>query len=186
MSLAIRLALLFALALLLGPLPLAAQIPGGEIQSPSGWRGQYLREVYRNVDATLRQWMAAWENDDAPGVAELFVADGSYLPAEGEEVRGRGRIRDALACRLPEANGIEMKMVDFAAGGDLAYQSGRFTYRVDSAADSAAVRTGRYVAVLQQEGKHWRIRSLQQYADPGTRPAEAAPCRPGAAPATPR
>lgn len=158
------------------PVALAAQIPGGDIQSPTSWRGQYLAEVYRNVDITLRQWMAAWDNDDAPGVAELFTAEGTYLSAEGVEARGRARIRESFACRLPGADGIELKMADFAAGGDLAYQAGRFTYRVGAPADSAAVRTGRYVAVLQQEGKRWRIRSLQEYADPGAPPVSAAGC----------
>ncbi|MET0396618.1 MAG: nuclear transport factor 2 family protein [Longimicrobiaceae bacterium] len=172
MPLALRTVLLAGIVLLLGAGTLAAQIPGGDIQSPTGWRSQYLAEVYRNVDITLRQWMAAWENDDAPGAAGLFTAEGTYLTAEGEEVRGRARIRDSFACRLPRADGIELKMADFAAGGDLAYQSGRFTYRVGSPADSAALRTGRYVAVLQQEGSRWRIRSLQEYAD--TRPASVA------------
>jgi uncharacterized protein (TIGR02246 family) len=181
MLLALRTVLLAGVVLLLGAGPLAAQIPGGDIQSPTGWRSQYLAEVYRNVDITLRQWMAAWENDDAPGAAGLFTAEGTYLTAEGEEVRGRARIRDSFACRLPAANGIELKMADFAAGGDLAYQAGRFTYRVGSSPDSAALRTGRYVAVLQQEGSRWRIRSLQEYADPGTFPAAAAGCTAGTA-----
>jgi len=181
MLLALRTVLLAGVVLLLGAGTLAAQIPGGDIQSPTGWRSQYLAEVYRNVDITLRQWMAAWENDDAPGAAGLFTAEGTYLSAEGEEVRGRARIRDSFACRLPAANGIELKMGDFAAGGDLAYQAGRFTYRVGSPADSAALRTGRYVAVLQQEGNRWRIRSLQEYADPGAAPAAAAGCTAGTA-----
>jgi uncharacterized protein (TIGR02246 family) len=176
------------LCLLLSLVPgaLAAQLPGGDIQSPTSWRGQYLAEVYRNVDITLRQWMAAWDNDDAPGVAELFTAEGTYLSAEGVEARGRARIRESFACRLPDAVGIELKMADFAAGGDLAYQAGRFTYRLGAPADSAATRTGRYVAVLQQEGKRWRIRSLQEYADPGAPPVSAGGCpaHPGAAPAT--
>lgn len=166
--------------LLLAPGALAAQIPGGDIQSPTGWRGQYLAEVYRNVDITLRQWMAAWENDDAAGAAELFVTDGTYVPAEGGEARGRSRIRESLACRLPRADGIELKMADFAAGGDLAYQAGRFTYRAGASSDSAVVLTGRYVAVLQQEGRRWRIRSLQEYADPGQAPPGPA-CGPGSA-----
>ncbi|MEW5931739.1 MAG: nuclear transport factor 2 family protein [Gemmatimonadota bacterium] len=184
MPLPLRPVLLGAL-LLLAPGALAAQIPGGDIQSPGGWRSQYLAEVYRNVDITLRQWMAAWENDDAAGAAELFVAEGTYVPAEGGEVRGRARIRESFACRVPRADGIELKMADFAAGGDLAYQAGRFTYRVGAASDSAAVRTGRYVAVLQQEGRRWRIRSLQEYADPGQAPSPGPACRPGAAAATP-
>lgn len=176
MPLALRTVLLAGVALLLGAGTLAAQIPGGQIQSPTGWRSQYLAEVYRNVDITLRQWMAAWENDDAPGAAGLFTAEGTYLFAEGEEVRGRARIGESLACRLPVANEIELKMADFAAGGDLAYQAGRFTYRVGSPADTTALRTGRYVAVLQQEGNRWRIRSLQEYPDAGPAPAAAAGC----------
>ncbi len=185
MPLALRSVLLSGVLLLLGSGALAAQIPGGDIQSPTGWRGQYLAEVYRNVDITLRQWMAAWDNDDAPGVAELFIAEGTYLSPEGEEVRGRARIRDSFACRLPAADGIELKMADFAAGGDLAYQAGRFTYRVGSAADSAATRTGRYVVVLRQEGSRWRIRSLQEYADPGqpSAPADGCPAKAAGAPA---
>jgi uncharacterized protein (TIGR02246 family) len=167
---------LLACVLLLPGGALAAQIPGGDIQSPTGWRGQYLAEVYRNVDITLRQWMAAWDNDDAPGVAELFTAEGTYLAADGEEARGRARIRESFACRLPGGDGIELKMADFAAGGDLAYQAGRFTWRAGSPADSAATRTGRYVVVLQQEGKRWRIRSLQEYADPGAPAVAAAGC----------
>jgi uncharacterized protein (TIGR02246 family) len=177
---------LLGLLLLLGPAPLAAQIPGGDIQSPNGWRSQYLAEVYRNVDITLRQWMAAWENDDAAGAAELFIPEGTYVPAEGGEVRGRARIRESFACRVPRADGIELKMADFAAGGDLAYQAGRFTYRVGAPADAAAVRTGRYVAVLQQEGKRWRIRSLQEYADPGQPPPPGPACGPGSAAAPSR
>jgi uncharacterized protein (TIGR02246 family) len=185
MSLQLRAGLL-GLLLLLAPGALAAQIPGGDIQSPNGWRSQYLAEVYRNVDITLRQWMAAWDNDDAGGAAELFVADGTYVPPEGGEVRGRARIRESLACRLPRADGIELKMADFAAGGDLAYQAGRFAYRVGAPADSAAVRTGRYVAVLQQEGRRWRIRSLQEYADPGQPPASGPACAPATAAAPSR
>lgn len=185
MPLPLRPALL-GILLLLAPAPLAAQIPGGDIQSPNGWRSQYLAEVYRNVDVALRQWMAAWENDDAPGAAELFLAEGTYVPAEGGEVRGRARIRDSFACRLPRAEGIELKMSDFAAGGDLAYQAGRFTYRVGKSADSAVVRTGRYVAVFKQEGKRWRIRSLQEYADPGQPPSPEPDCDPGSATAPSR
>ena len=173
---------LLAVLLLLAPGALAAQIPGGDIQSPTGWRSQYLAEVYRNVDITLRQWMAAWDNDDAPGVAELFTAEGTYLSPEGEEARGRARIRESFACRLPQGDGIELKMADFAAGGDLAYQAGRFTYRVGTPADSATTRTGRYVAVLQQEGRRWRIRSLQEYADPAQLPAPGPGCGQGSAP----
>jgi uncharacterized protein (TIGR02246 family) len=176
MPLALRSLLVACLALLLGPGALAAQIPGGDIQSPTGWRGQYLAEVYRNVDITLRQWMAAWDNDDAPGVAELFTAEGTYLSADGEEARGRPRIRESFACRLLVGDGIELKMADFAAAGDLAYQAGRFTYRAGSPADSAATRTGRYVVVLQQEGKRWRIRSLQEFADPGAPAVAASGC----------
>ena len=186
MSLAPRSVLLACVFLLLGAGRLAAQIPGGDIQSPTGWRGQYLTEVYRNVDITLRQWMAAWDNDDATGVAELFTGEGTYLSADGEEARGRARIRESFACRLREGDGIELKMADFAAGGDLAYQAGRFTYRAGSPADSAATRTGRYVAVLQQEGKRWRIRSLQEYADPGAPavPTAGCPAKPAAPPGT--
>lgn len=186
MPLALRSVLLLCILLLLRAGMLAAQIPGGDIQSPTGWRGQYLAEVYRNVDITLRQWMAAWDNDDAPGAAELFTAEGTYLAADGEEARGRARIRESFACRVPGADGIELKMADFAAGGDLAYQAGRFTFRVGSPADSAATRTGRYVAVLQQEGKRWRIRSLQEFADPGAPAVTASGCpaKPGATPAT--
>jgi uncharacterized protein (TIGR02246 family) len=186
MPLALRSVLLVCIVLLLGPGALAAQLPGGDIQSPTGWRGQYLAEVYRNVDITLRQWMAAWDNDDAPGVAELFTAEGTYLSADGEEARGRARIRESFACRLPAGDGIELKMADFAAGGDLAYQAGRFTWRAGVPADSAATRTGRYVVVLQQEGKRWRIRSLQEFADPGAPAAAAAGCpsKPGVTPGT--
>lgn len=184
MPLALRCVLLPCILLLLGSGALAAQIPGGDIQSPTSWRSQYLAEVYRNVDITLRQWMAAWDNDDAPGVAELFTAEGTYLSAEGREVRGRARIRESFACRLPDGDGIELKMADFAAAGDLAYQAGRFTYRVGSRADSAATRTGRYVVVLRQEGKRWRIHSLQEYPDPGAPsvPAAGCPAKPGATP----
>lgn len=187
MPLALRSAILLCVLLLLGTGALAAQIPGGAIESPTGWRGQYLTEVYRNVDITLRRWMAAWDNDDAPGAAELFTGEGTYLSADGEEARGRARIRESFACRVPDADGIELKMADFAAGGDLAYQAGRFTYRAGTPADSAATRTGRYVVVLQQEGKRWRIRSLQEYADPGRQPPPPAGCRrreAGAAPPT--
>jgi uncharacterized protein (TIGR02246 family) len=184
MLLALRSILLSSVLLLVGSGALAAQLPGGDIQSPTSWRSQYLAEVYRGVDITLRQWMATWDNDDAPGVAELFTRDGTYLSPEGEEVRGRASIRESFACRLPGAEGIELKMADFAAGGALAYQAGRFTYRVVSPADSAATRTGRYVVVLQQEGNRWRIRSLQEYADPGQPPAAGCPAKTAEAPAT--
>lgn len=181
MPLALRSALFACVLLLLRVGPLAAQI-GGDIKSPTRWRTQYLTEVYRNVDITLRQWTAAWDNDDPPGLAELFTAEGTYLSPEGEEIRGRDRIRESFACRLPGADGIELKMVDFIASGDLAYQTGRITYRVGTPADSAATRTGRYVVVLNQEGKRWRIRSLQEYSDPGAPSVAAAGCpaKPGA------
>jgi ketosteroid isomerase-like protein len=136
------------------------------------------------VDITLRQWMAAWDNDDAPGVAELFTVEGRTCRRTARRPAGAPASARASRAGSPEGDGIELKMADFAAGGDLAYQAGRFTYRAGSPADSAATRTGRYVVVLQQEGKRWRIRSLQEYADPGAQPPSAPGCgaRAGSAP----
>lgn len=155
--------LLVTSLLLLGGVPLRAQLPGGEIQSPNRWRSEYLAEVFRNVSAVIAQWRVAWENGDAAAAADLFTGQGTFVAADGHESRGRGGIRESFARRLRDGSGIELKMTDFYAGGELAFQTGRYSY---PAGGPPRGRSGRYVAILQQEGRRWRIRSLHQYPDP--------------------
>lgn len=162
----LRPALLSALLLLLGGGSLGAQIPGGEIQAPNQWRSEYLAEVFRNVSAVLAQWRVAWENGDAGAAADLFTSQGTFVAADGHESRGRSGIRESLARRVRDGDGMELKMADFYAGGELAFQTGRYSHRTGAPGGPPQTRSGRYVAILQQEGRRWRIRSLQQYADP--------------------
>ncbi|MEO8448213.1 MAG: nuclear transport factor 2 family protein [Gemmatimonadota bacterium] len=148
-----------------GSRPLAAQQPGDELQSLSRARDEYLRSTYGELKIVLEEWKDLHARRDVPKLTKLFDEAGLYSPVDGWIAQGRAEIMDSLKVRLPRMQSYSTTLVDFTAGGSLAYYMGRMQYQLDSGAAAGTTVIGTFVLVLHLDGHHWKVRS---YVERGT------------------
>jgi ketosteroid isomerase-like protein len=142
---------------------LAAQRPGDELPSSSRARQDYLRATYQEVKELLEDWHVLHRQRDGKSLSRLFTSDGLYSPVEGWVVQGTEEVRDSLDARLPRVTAYRATLLDYTAGGTLAYYMGRLTYRLGEGVAERDV-SGTFVMVLYLDGHRWRIRSYVERA----------------------
>lgn len=111
--------------------------------------------VYRDLISRLASFRRAWSDDDAEAVEALMRKD-VWVQRPGI-ADWAGRLESAnLVTILSEFGALHTAELDFDSGDTLAYLSGR--YYVEQS--SGPPRSGSYVAVFQNLGSGWLIRSL--------------------------
>ncbi len=146
---------------------LSAQVlPGiSESQLRAG-RQQFSAEILRSVNDLMSRWKRAWESDAAGDLGDLYTDEAVVILPGGERLAGQENIRIGLEERvLPSSDEVITRQLDLAASGRIAVSSGRYSFQVEE--DGFIVdRSGTYMMVFMQEGRHWRIRS-QLFSDDG-------------------
>lgn len=156
-----------ALSILVGVQPALAQaMPGGHPRDHElrhlQRRAEYRAEVLNELNDMMDDWREAWLSDEVKRIAEFYTEDAVVSPPdEAPTARGRDAVRAYLAELLPAAGRIETNWGDLAAGDQLAYAMGNFSYRLteDGASPAGHRVEGTFVAVFRREGGHWLIRS---------------------------
>lgn len=111
--------------------------------------------AYRDLMSTMASLRSAWGADDADQVSSLMRED-AWVQLPGA-VNWAGRVTAAdLGKVLPRFGTLNTAELDFDYGDTLAYMSGR--YYVER--ESGPAESGAYVAVFQNLGSGWLIRSL--------------------------
>jgi ketosteroid isomerase-like protein len=111
--------------------------------------------VYRDLISTLASLRAAWSRDDAEALTDLMRKDAwVQLPGVADWA---GHVTSADLNRILRDFGtLHTAELDFDLGDTLAYLSGRY-YAERSSGPS---QSGSYVAVFQNLGSGWQVRSL--------------------------
>lgn len=163
----VRTALLTVLAVL-AAVPLAAQIRPG-VPRRDYWeteRARYRDEVVEEIQGVLAGWQAAWNEDRAEELVDLYA--GSAVLALGDrEAWGKVDVRRRFDDILPAVGPITLSMTDFATGGELAYVFGTYSFDGEPGASTPERVSGRFAALFMRDGGRWVIRSQLFEVEPG-------------------
>jgi ketosteroid isomerase-like protein len=111
--------------------------------------------VYRDLIATLASVRSAWNADDPEALTALMREDAWVQLPGVQGWAGHASAAD-LARVLSEYGTLNTVELDFDYGDTLAYLSGRYYVEFES----EPARSGSYMAIFQNLGSGWLIRSL--------------------------
>ena len=109
------------------------------------------------VEARLLELIRLSEQRDADGTTAIHRADAVLVPPTGDFVVGRDAIHAFTG--LPsdaEVGNTEIETVRLVEHDDVAYHTGRYTYRVTGAASETTVR-GRFLMVWERADGEWQL-----------------------------
>jgi uncharacterized protein (TIGR02246 family) len=122
------------------------------------------------IERLSERWIEAFELVDAEAFAAFFMEDAIYSANNGELLRGREEIRDAMSRwggRRPEGvdGDVHTTILRLRDAGDVAYMLTRFT--ITATPPGRIVEAGHLLAVLRrQPDGAWLIGSLVGNRDP--------------------
>lgn len=152
--------------------PAAAQrVPGARGADGRGERQQYASSVLREYSRLIDQWQGAWRSKDLRALTRPYADDAVLLLPGQPALEGKDAIEAYFRERLPQLVEARVALNQFDASGSLAYTSGRYLLQTTDPQQGAQVSTGTYVAVLEGDGRNWKVLSQAFHPDP----AEAVP-----------
>lgn len=115
--------------------------------------------VRQEIEQRNREFVAAFNRGDAAGVAAAYIEDARVLPPGGAMVSGRQAIQQfwqgVMGMGVRE---VDLRTQEVEASGDLAYEIGSATLRIEPAGGSPTTDTVKYVVVWQRRaGESWQL-----------------------------
>jgi uncharacterized protein (TIGR02246 family) len=111
------------------------------------------------IEQRNRELASAYSRGDTDGMAALYTEDAKVLPPGGETVTGRPAIGQFWqAVRDMGVQEVALNTLDVEASGDLAYEVGSATLKIQPAGGEATTDTVKYVVVWKrQAGGPWQL-----------------------------
>jgi uncharacterized protein (TIGR02246 family) len=115
--------------------------------------------VRQEIEQRNQEFVAAFNRGDAAGVAAGYAEDAKVLPPGGAMVSGRQAIQQfwqgVMGMGVRE---VDLQTQEAQAGGDLAYEIGSATLKIQPEGGSATTDTVKYVVVWKrQPGGTWQL-----------------------------
>jgi uncharacterized protein (TIGR02246 family) len=115
--------------------------------------------VNQEIEQRNREFVAALKRGDAAGVAALYMDDARVLPPGGTMVSGRQAIQQfwqsVMDAGVPE---VDLRTQQVESSGDLAYEFGSATLRIQPEGGSPTTDTIKYVLVWKRRaGGAWQL-----------------------------
>jgi uncharacterized protein (TIGR02246 family) len=111
------------------------------------------------VQDTNREWMEAVKRGDPASVAALYTEDATLLVPNIEPIRGRQGIeaffKAGMQMGIREAT---LETVDVEYLGDVAYEVGAYTMKIEPEGGEATTDKGKYVVVWKRQADGpWKL-----------------------------
>ena len=111
------------------------------------------------VQDTNREWMEAVKRGDPASLAALYTEDATLLPPNSKAIRGRQGIeaffKAGMQMGISEAT---LETVDVEYLGDVAYEVGAYTMKIEPEGGQATADKGKYVVVWKRDGDGpWKL-----------------------------
>jgi ketosteroid isomerase-like protein len=151
-----------------GSVPAAAQMLPIQREDPRAADRAYQAEVLREAQATITDWHQAWARRDARALMRLYTSDALLIVPDASvaPLHGAEAIQAHLEENWAATGNIRFGLAAAEASGRLLYLSGRFFVDGVQAAQRSGASTattqpqsGTFVAVMQRQGRGWRIRA---------------------------
>ncbi len=117
-------------------------------------------EVRSAIDAGNALWIEAFRNSDAELLASAFDENGAILSSSGDRVDGREAIRERMGVAMDRVGPAEttIETLNVWVEGDVAYETGMYSYTFRPGTDDERVAAGRYVVVWKRQADgSWKI-----------------------------
>lgn len=119
-------------------------------------------KVRKAIDEANAKSLQTWKNGDAAGYGALFAEDAVVMTLNHANVKGRQHIQDLRAQTLKTVKLLDgaIKTEEFDVSGDLAYEVGSFSYKLQPVGRPAQSLSGRYLVVWKhQKDGSWKIQA---------------------------
>ncbi len=104
------------------------------------------------IETVLIDFVKAFNNHDAAGLAAFYTADARMLPPDAPMIVGRSGI-EAMAQDMFDmgCQSLDLETVDVIESGDLQVEVGRYTMVIQPPGADPIQDVGKYVAVHQRQ-----------------------------------
>lgn len=111
------------------------------------------------IDAQNVKFAAAYNNQDAAGVASLYAQNATSMPPNSEILRGRAAIQESNQAGFDMGlKDMHLSTVSLEVHGDFAHEIGTFTIMLPSSGEEMTKDSGKYFAVWKRQAENtWLI-----------------------------
>ena len=114
-----------------------------------------MSDVRTAIDAGNQTLMANFGRQDVAGMASLYTATGSVLPANSDILSGAEKVQafwqGAFDMGLKEA---VLETIELEVHGDTAIETGHYTLKADG---GAVADRGKYIVIWKNDGGTWKL-----------------------------
>ena len=126
----------------------------------AGGREDEMAEVRSAIEAGNARWIEAFRNSDAELLASVFDEHGAILSSSGDRIDGREAIREWMGAVMARFGPAEttIETLNVWVEGDLAYETGGYSYTFRPGTEEERVAAGSYVVVWKRQADgSWKI-----------------------------
>jgi uncharacterized protein (TIGR02246 family) len=106
------------------------------------------------IEATNKQYITIFNENDAANAADHFTENGALLPAYGDLVTGRGAIQAFWQGTFDMGiKTAERRTIEVESHNDVAFEVGSYVLR---GVDGSILDQGKYLVVRKQEDGEWK------------------------------
>jgi len=141
------------------PAVLLVAVPSFALLSCATPQNMDVATVRMAIEAGSAKWMEAFNRGDAAGVAALYAEDATVLPPNSQMIQGRPGIESFWSGAIQMGlRDVSLTTVEVAGSGDMAYEIGKYTLKIQPAGRRAITDSGKYVvAWKRQTDGTWRL-----------------------------
>jgi len=110
-------------------------------------------EARAGIEATNAQFMEAFSQDDAAGVAACYTETGQLMPPNGEIVSGREALQEGFQELIDGGYELQLETTEVEGHGDTAHEIGTYTMAVDG----ETVDEGKYIVIWKNVDGQWKL-----------------------------
>ncbi len=112
-------------------------------------------EARAGIEATNAQFMEAFIQSDAAGVAACYTEDAQLMPPNGEIVSGREAVQEAMQGFLNAGvKEIRLATTEVEGHGDTAHEVGTYTLMGEN---EQTMDEGKYIVIWKKVGDEWKL-----------------------------
>ena len=111
-------------------------------------------EARAGIEATSADWMAAFSQDDAAGVAACYTEDAQLLPPNEGIVRGREAVQAWFQGAIDAGLNVGLEIMELEGFGDTAYEVGEATIMN---AEGQTIDVSKYIVIWKRVGDTWKL-----------------------------
>ncbi len=111
--------------------------------------------IHEVIAEANKDFMVAFNQGDAAGVADLYTEDGQVLPPNSDVVMGKAAIQAFWKAVMDMGvSGAKLDIVEVEEQGDIVFEVSKFTLQ---GKEEQIIDQGKYIVIWKQEDGQWKL-----------------------------